>query len=502
MSTVSVTRPSITKSGRWVFAGTLLSKPVQLFTNVILARLLGPENYGVMGLATSMAVTLALIASFGLGEAMTKFVAEHYQRDEERGVRYASVILWSALVFSSVLFVTLWASQDRWRALVFPPQVTRATIGLCLCLALANLIFALLACAFAGLQLFRELTIFNLVQAIAVAVLATFLAFYSTEGALLAYVVGAAVCIFWGVAKLFLYDRRLFRLPSVSDLAELKEIIKFSFPIWVGCFFLSPVITYTFVFLARQPSGTRELGMFSTALGLRAIVSILPGVVGLVISPALIQEAGVHGDSTAYEDLLKKSFLSLVFLTLPLLIIFLFFGDLLFLVYGRAFGSAFRLFAPLCGSVAIGAIGAPLIIAMIAKNKTWWSLGFGILKSLLLVALTLWWVPVHLSMGLAWAFFVSEVSFYLVATEFCIGVGVMPAGIRQTFYAACLGAGAIVLLAITLPDVGRWALALPASMLVAIWLVRGYPPLAAWLGESVPHPLRPRAQSILSFISS
>src|SRR5437660_11534687 len=123
MSTVSMTRPSITKSGRWVFAGTLLSKPVQLFTNVILARLLGPENYGVMGLATSMAVTLALIASFGLGDALTKFVAEHYQRDEERGVRYSSVILWSALVFSSVLFVTLWASQDRWRSLVFPPQV-------------------------------------------------------------------------------------------------------------------------------------------------------------------------------------------------------------------------------------------------------------------------------------------------------------------------------------------------------------------------------------------
>jgi len=455
-----------------------------------------------MGLATSMAVTLALIASFGLGDAMTKFVAEHYQRDKESGVRYASVILWSALCFSSVLFFTLWASQDRWRALVFPPQVTRATIDLCLCLALMNLLFALLAGAFAGLQLFRDLTIFNLLQAAAVAVLATFLAFYSTEGALLAYVVGAAACIVWGVAKLLFYDRRLFRLPNLADLAELKTIIRFSLPIWVGCFFLSPVITYTFAFLARQPGGTRELGMFSTALGLRTIVTILPGVVGLVISPALIQEAGAHGDFAAYENLLKKSFLSLVFLTLPLLIIFLFFGDLLFLVYGRQFASAFRLFAPLCGSVAIGAIGAPLIIAMTAKNKTWWSLGFGILKSLVLVALTLWWVPVHLSMGLAWAFFVSEISFYLIATEFCIGVGVMPAAIRQTFYTACLGAGAIVLLAISLPDVARWALALPASILVGILMVRGYPPLTAWLSDSIPYPLRPRARSILSFISS
>ena len=497
-----IPRQSIAKSSGWVFAGTIVSKPIQLFTNVIFARLLGPADYGVMGLATSMAVTLSLIASLGFGDAMTKFVAEHYRRDQERGARYSSIIIWTAVGFSGVLLALLLASQRYWRHFLFPPEVSQSTIILCLCLAFLNLLFALLLGALAGLQLFKELTIVNFLQAVAMAGLALFLAFYSTEGALAAYVLGTGVAVCWGVLKLWRISPRMLHLPKLGDLGDIKRVIYFSAPIWVGYFMLSPVVTYTYSFLARRPNGTFELGLFSTAIGLRTIVTILPGVVGIVISPALIQEAGIHGKQMAYETLLKNSFLSLVFLTLPLLVLFAFTADFVFMVYGRAFGDAFRLFAPLAGSAAIGAIGAPLVVVMTAKNRTWWSLGFGIIKSALLVLLALWWVPAHLSIGLAWAFVVSETCFYLIAIEFCIGVGIMPAGIRAVFYSACVGVGLVLLLAMFLPDMARWIAAIPVSLLLAVLLLRGYPPLAAWLRECLPNPLRPRAEGILNFITS
>src|ERR1051325_5434361 len=98
---------------------------------------------------------------------------------------------------------------------------------------------------------------------------------------------------------------------------------------------------------------------------------------------------------------------------MPLLVLFSFTGDFVFMVYGRAFGDAYRLFAPLAGSAAIGGVGSPLIVVLNAKNRTWWSLAFGVVKSGILLLLTLWWVPAHLSVGLAWAFVVSETCFYL-----------------------------------------------------------------------------------------
>lgn len=496
-----MSRPSIASSSKWVFAGTVVTRPLQLFTNVLLARLLGPANYGVMGLATSLAVTLALLTSFGFGDAMTKFVAEYYQRDKQKGALYASIIFWGSLLFSILLFAALWLTQDRWSPLVFPAGVTRTTASLCLCLALMNLIAALILGALTGLQLFRDVTLYNLLQATAMVVLALFVG-YSINGALVVYIAGNAACIGWGITKLWMFDSRIFRLPSVFDWLSLKTIIRFSTPIWIGYFALNPVVTYAFAFLARQRNGPYELGLFSTALSLRSLVIIIPGVVGAVISPALIQEAGVHGERGAYETLLKNSFMSLVFLTLPLLVLFVFLADFIFRIYGRDFGSAYLLFAPLAGSAAIGAIGAPLITILTAKNRTWWALGFGILKSLALVLLALWWIPSNFSTGLAWAFVISEASFYVIATEFCIGIGIMPAGIRKVFYSACFGVAAIVLLGMELPDMARWIAALPFGAALAALLVRSYPALASWLENSLPHPLRPRAQSILSFITS
>jgi O-antigen/teichoic acid export membrane protein len=105
---LSAVRPSIVNSSKWVFAGTFLAKPIQLITNVFLARLLGPASFGVLGLATSMAVTLSLIAGLGLGDASYKYVAEYYSRDRSQGTRLASVIVWSATLFSSALFLVLW----------------------------------------------------------------------------------------------------------------------------------------------------------------------------------------------------------------------------------------------------------------------------------------------------------------------------------------------------------------------------------------------------------
>lgn len=484
-----------------MFAGTVLSKPIQLFTNVILARVLGPSNYGVMGLATSLAVTLSLVASLGLGDAIAKFVAEYYRRDEERGSRYASVIIWAAVVFSTLLLTFLFVTRDFWRAFVFPAEVSSRLIGLCLFLAFLNLASGLVGGAFAGLQQFKELTIFGLLQAVSMAVLAVFLAFYSTEGAVLAYVCGAGVAIIWGVTRLWQFDRRIL-LPPALHFLDLRTVLYFSAPIWIGYFVLSPVVTYAYAFLATRPNGTFELGLFSTAIGLRTIVSILPGVVGIVISPALIQEAGSHGHHAAYEALLKKSFLSLVFLTLPLLVLFMFLADFVFLIYGRAFGSAYRLFAPLAASTAIGAIGVPLIVVMNARNRTWWSLGFGIIKSVVLVLLAWLLVPSHLSMGLSWAFLVSETSFYVIATEFCIGIGILPRSIRKVFYSAGLAVGVTLLLAMTLPNMARWIAAVPVSTGLAVFLMRRYPSLGTWLSESLPNPLRLRAQTILGFITN
>jgi stage V sporulation protein B len=495
-------RPSITHSSRWVFAGTILSKPIQLFTAVLIARSLGPAGFGVFGLATSMAVTLSLVAGLGLGDASYKYVAEYYRKDKKNGTQFAAVIIWSGTMFATVVFATLWLCRALWSSWVFPATTATAVVGLCLCLAWTNLVFALLVGVFSGLQRFREFAILNLLQACAIATFVIALRFYGSEGVLLAYVGGSMLCIIWGATKLSLIDGAIFSWPGWHAFTKLKTILRFSSAIWVGGFALTPVLTFAFVFLARQPNGQGQLGIFNSANGLRMLVTILPGVIAVVITPALIQEGGSHGDHRAYNKLLEKAFSSLIFLTGPLLILSLFLSDLLFLVFGRAYGEAFRLFMPLAASAAIGAIGAPIITVMMAKNRTWISLGFGMIKSLLLVVLSLLIVPHYLGWGLAWAFLFSEISYYVLALEFCNRTGAVSPFVRQAFYWACLGVGSILVLSLYLPTVVRWAAALPLTLASLFLLLRGRSDLGNWIADLAPVKLRPGTQRLLRLITS
>src|SRR5207249_4695704 len=121
-------RPSITKSSKWVLAGTIFSKPILLITNNLVARLLGPASFGVLGLASSLAVTLSLIAGLGLGDAINKYLAEYYQRDRTKGARFASVIVWTALLFTGAFLLLLWFARAFWVARLFPPSTSSRVI--------------------------------------------------------------------------------------------------------------------------------------------------------------------------------------------------------------------------------------------------------------------------------------------------------------------------------------------------------------------------------------
>lgn len=495
-------RPGVVHSSRWVFAGTILSRPIQLFTAVFIARLLGPASYGVFGLATSMAVTLSLVAGLGLGDASYKYVAEFYRKDKQNGAEFAAVIIWTATIFAVALFLSLWATSTLWKNWIFPTNTSSSIIALSLCLAATNLISALLAGVFSGLQRFREFTIFSLVQAIAVAMFVVVFRFRGSEGALLAYVTGAVVCLVWGAVTLARIDRAFFTWPGLRALRKLKGILKFSAPIWVGAFALTPIMTFTFAFLSRQSNGEYQLGLFSTANGLRALILILPGVISVVITPALIEAGGAHGEQHAYQELLKKSLSSLVVLTIPLLILSLFLSDLLFIIFGKAYGNAFRLFMPLTASAAIAAIASPVLIVMLAKNRTWVSLGFGVIKSVLLVILSLLLVPRYLGWGLAWAFFLSETIGYVLALEFCHRTGAVPGSFRRIFYWSCLGVCGILALSLYLPTVVRWAAAAPLTLAAIFILLRGKRDIGGWMASLAPVSLRPGTARLMRLITS
>ena len=443
----SAERPSITKSSKWVLAGTVFSKPVQLFTNILVARLLGPASFGVLGLASSLAVTLSLVASLGLGDAIYKYLGEYYRTDRARGTQLASVIVWTATLFTAVFLFLLWFTRGLWVARLFPPATSTRIIALCLCQTLGNLLFALLDGTFSGLQRFREFTTINVLQAVSVALFALFLAFYGAEGAITAYAAGTFASVLWGLWKVWQLEAEILKWPGLSAFRNLKTILNFSMPIWIGAFAFAPFVTFTLAFLARHPNGAYQLGVFNTANGLRMLVAVVPGAISIALAPAIMQEGGGHGEKSAYAGLIDKSFSALVFLILTLLIPCMFLGDLIFTLYGRAYQGAFLLFIPLTASAAISAIGGPLAID-VGKEQNLVGLCVWFSLSRVCWLYLQFWVPSSLARGLTWAVVISEISLNVLVLEFCILIDALPRKLRVIFYSSSAIALALMVSAI------------------------------------------------------
>jgi O-antigen/teichoic acid export membrane protein len=495
-------RPSIAQSSRWVLAGTLLAKPLQLATNVLLARVLGPAGFGLLGLANTTALAMGSIASLGLNDATSKFLAEHYRRDRPTGAAIAGVIFWTLAVFCGAFFAIAWLARDLWGQRVFHDAVSDPTLALCLALGFVNVLFAFANCAFSGLQLFREATFLLLLQSVLLLAAGAALGYaYGANGAQAGYALAALVCVGWACLRLRAIDRRLLAMPARGEFRRLGALLGFGAPSWLAAFFVQPVSLAALSYLALQSGGPQEIGLFNSANGIKMLVAVLPGIVGSVIGPAIFEEAGAHGNPVAYRKLLDDSFAALGFLTVPAMVFLLFLSEPLFLVYGKSYGGSHLLFLPLATAIAIALMGSPFQFALAARNRTWWLLGLMAIKCATLLLLAWWWVPSHRAAGLAWATGLADVAYTVLLVETASRSGAVPAGSSRKFYKYLLVFGAILGLAWSLPPTLLWMLAVPGAAALAVAMVRRRPALVGWIAAAAPGPVRPQVQRVLAFIS-
>jgi O-antigen/teichoic acid export membrane protein len=131
------------EGGGAVLIAALLGNGLNYLFSLFLARLLGPETFGLFALAVTVFNALALILIFGLDAGATKFVSQHLAAGRFDRVRRT---VWSAVLlgglFGSAGGLLLWAlappaatmlyqqpalsSALRWFAVALPPVVVTA----------------------------------------------------------------------------------------------------------------------------------------------------------------------------------------------------------------------------------------------------------------------------------------------------------------------------------------------------------------------------------------
>ncbi len=307
---------------------------------IIMARLLGPRGYGIVGVGLGLLAVLRAGASFGVPQAIGRFVSKYatlrkfstVKRVLRISFRYLLVL---CLCFSGALALLAGPIATH---IYHDPGLTNAFRVVALILT-AYVLFTGINRIFQGFQRMRYVLFTRVlyqVLRVLVAVALVLAGFFAT-GALLG--VGAALILACVLALIFLVPRVLPERKSrerVNDTKLSREIISYAFPVLVGG--LAGVLLLNYGTLALgSVASMEEAGFYAAAFALSISMVRLPGVMGYALFPA-VSERWTLRDKRGLESAITTTLKMIFTVLIPLVVGGIIFSEFVMgLIYGKEF---------------------------------------------------------------------------------------------------------------------------------------------------------------------
>ena len=338
----------VVKNSGYLFSATGLSAAASMVQGILVARLLGVENYGILGAIIMFTSVINKLVSFRMGELVIKYVAQYNEADDP--LRAGAVFKTAALVemlASVVAFILVLVLAPLGATYLAKDPTTASWFALYGLIVLANLISESSVGLLQIFDRFRRMAFLTMVQsAVTLGLVAVvYIAQGGMLGILLAYLVGKVIgALAYTLAGLLEATRRwggdwwrtsIFLLkPQWGELsrfaistnisASLSLINKDSELLWVS-FFRNPV----------------ETGYYKLALSLANIVQIPVSPLPQATYPELSRQAARRNWSNLRAVLRQGSILAASY-TLPMVVILALIGrPLIAVVYTPEFLPAY-----------------------------------------------------------------------------------------------------------------------------------------------------------------
>lgn len=393
----------------WTLVGTVGARVFSTAASILVARMLGKEGFGEIGMVQSTMGLFGVFAGFGLGSATTKYVAEYRSREPERAGRV--VVLGQALAFVLAAAVALvcaassgWLAQSSLGRPSLQPLVASGALLLFFS-ALSGVVNA----ALSGLEAFRDVAIVSTLQGIAAPLLTVPLVWlHGTEGAVASWTAISALSLGAGA---FLLGKRLeaagisVRL-SRSAWREAPIIWKFALPATLSSLLVAPVTWVTNAILVNQPDGYGQLGLFNAANQWRLLVVFLPGLLASAMLPVLSDAHG-RADGAQFREALSMNLRVTWAVGLPMTVLVTTLGRPLAGLFGRQFEGSANVTGVLMASCLFMVLNSAVGVALAGSGRMWTGACLNAAWAAALVTGSLVLVPRHGAVGLAWAYLVA-----------------------------------------------------------------------------------------------
>ncbi len=279
------------KSVKWTALSEIASRAIQPIVMLILARLLSPSDFGLVGVAMIVIGLAQILQDFGLGKTLIQ-----RETDVEES---ANIVFWTNLVLSIFIYLILFASAPVIAKFFHDERVINVLRVLCLQIILTSLITVHQALFQREFQ-FKELFLIRLFSSIVPGCVSIPMAF-------LGYGVWALVSgtLAGAVAQVLLFWKFSSWKPNFSyNLQLAKQLYGFSSWVFLEAF-LSWLILWGDSIILGHFLGIRELGVY------RVGVTFIMLVFGLAFNPILPVAYSAFSRLANHQEELKQSFLKI-----------------------------------------------------------------------------------------------------------------------------------------------------------------------------------------------
>lgn len=393
-----------------VLIGRIASIAITGITIVLIARLLGPANYGIYIFAFGFASLIDAVGGLGIGTYLGRTLAIHGFKKDHRGMMrslssgyflllsFALLLTLLALGLSGYLSGTLYAGLGI-------PVITLMTASLMIFFIMVRSvsIHALIGlskgfysslCSVAG----------NTIQL----VLGVLLIIYGfgVEGALVGMLAGYAVSAALGTFLIFYSLREYGRTDlSMPRLRDLRETARFSFPIGANTMLNDGMQNFSVLFLGFYVSKA-VLGDYGAALKGFATIILLYGSINSVLIPAFSRARLIKRKSELRRTYDKVLGYSLVAILPVFVYVMVFSQPAVYLFLSRSYSSAPGYLSLIVLGAAINAISLFIGSIIISGSRTIKMLKYNAVAVLVQLALLLALAPTFLVYGSIVAIFI------------------------------------------------------------------------------------------------
>ncbi|MEM2168103.1 MAG: oligosaccharide flippase family protein [Candidatus Bathyarchaeia archaeon] len=335
---VEVAEDSV-RGGFFLFAGNASQLVVLAIASIVIARLLGPEDYGLYSLSLVVPSILAGLVDFGIGPALIRFLAKFRSEGETWSVastlKLGFLFKLAAGVLMSLICLLL---SDA----IATYALNRPGIGLFIRLTSLLILFSsiveILGSSFIGLDRMENYAFMANIQAFAKLLISPLLIIlgFSVLGALTGHVVSYFIAGLMGGVILIKYYRGLNRSSDGPSLINLKVMMGYGLPLYASALLGLLLAQYQALILAFFASNA-EIGNFNVASGLSSTVNVL--IFPLTALFPAFSKLNVNGDELRRAFTLSVKYSALLVIPAAIALSILS-KDLVYVLYGHSYGLA------------------------------------------------------------------------------------------------------------------------------------------------------------------